>query len=99
MDLNCAAASAETSFSGSTRRDLYKTANSGADGTFTLQGVPPGSYKVFAWEQVEANAWMDPDFRRPFDALSATAKLENGLSPNVTLRVIGREQMVLAGVQ
>ncbi len=84
---------------GSVRRDLYKSANSGADGTFTIATLPPGSYKLYAWEEVEANAWMDADFRRPFDTLASSAAIKDGAGPNVTLKVIGREQMVLAGVQ
>ncbi len=83
---------------GSLRRDLYKSANSGADGTFTLSTLPPGSYKLYAWEEVEANAWMDADFRRPFETLATNATIRDGAGPNLTLRVIGREQMVLAGV-
>lgn len=85
--------------SGSSRQDFYKAANSSADGTFTLQGLPPGSYRVFAWEEIEGNAWMDPDFRKPFEPLSTSVTIANGLSPNATVRLIGREQMALAGVQ
>ena len=85
--------------SGSTRQDLYKAANSSTDGTFTIQGLPPGSYRVFAWEQIEGNAWMDPDFRKPFEPLSATANIANSLAPNVTVRIIGREQMSAVGAQ
>ncbi|MEI9811961.1 MAG: carboxypeptidase-like regulatory domain-containing protein [Acidobacteriota bacterium] len=77
---------------GSNRRDLYKTANSAMDGTFTIAGLPPGSYKVFAWEEVEQNAWMDPDFRRPFETLGTNAAIRDSAGPNLTLRVITREQ-------
>jgi hypothetical protein len=83
----------------SPRRDLYKNVTSGADGTFTISTLPPGSYKLYAWEEVEANAWMDADFRRPFESLATNATIRDGAGPNVTLKVIGREQMVLAGVQ
>jgi len=85
--------------SGTSRQDFYKAANSSTDGTFTLQGLPPGTYRVFAWEEIDGNAWMDPDFRKPFETLSATATIANSLSPSVNLRLIGREQMVQAGVQ
>jgi hypothetical protein len=83
----------------SSRRDLYKSANSSTDGTFTISTLPPGSYKIYAWEEVEANAWMDADFRRPFETLGSNATIKDGAGPNVTLKVIGREQMILAGVQ
>jgi hypothetical protein len=83
----------------SVRKDLYRSVNSGTDGTFTLAAMPPGSYKIYAWEEVETNAWMDADFRRPFETLGTSATIKDGAGPNVTLKVIGREQMVLAGVQ
>lgn len=83
----------------SSRRDLYKSANSSTDGSFTISTLPPGSYKLYAWEEVEANAWMDADFRRPFETLGSNATIKDGAGPNVSLKVIGREQMILAGVQ
>jgi hypothetical protein len=77
----------------SNRRDLFKSANSGSDGTFTISNVPPGSYKVFAWEEVEQNAWQDPDFRRPFETLGTSATIRDSAGPTLTLRVIGKEQV------
>ncbi len=77
----------------SNRRDLYKSVNSGSDGTFTISNVPPGTYRVFAWEDVEQNAWMDPDFRRPFETLGSSATIRDSTGPNLMLRVIGKEQM------
>jgi protocatechuate 3,4-dioxygenase beta subunit len=79
------------------RRDLYKSANSGSDGSFTLSSLPPGSYKVFAWEEVETNAWMDPEFRRPFETLGTTATIRDSSGPTLTLRVISKAQ--IAAVQ
>src|SRR4030095_14703465 len=37
------------------RPDQYRAATSGADGSFSMGGIPPGEYKVFAWESIEAN--------------------------------------------
>jgi protocatechuate 3,4-dioxygenase beta subunit len=39
----------------------------GQDGTFHIKSVPPGEYGLFAWEDVESGAWLDPDFMKPFD--------------------------------
>jgi hypothetical protein len=77
----------------SPRRDLYKSATSGADGTYTISNLPPGSYRVFAFEEVEQNAWMDVDFRRPFDSQGANLEIKETNAPTVNLRVIGREQV------
>jgi hypothetical protein len=41
---------------------------SAPDGSFTLRGLAPGSYKLFAWEVVEPNAYLDPAFVKNYDA-------------------------------
>ena len=49
------------------RFDLYRTTSTDAMGHFHAEGLPPGDYRVFAWEDVENGAWQDPDFIRPFE--------------------------------
>ena len=79
--------------SGSLRRDMNKLVTTDANGNFTLHGLPPGDYKIFAWEEVETNAWMDRDFRLPYENLGGPAKVEETTAPTVTLRMIERTQM------
>jgi len=31
-------------------------------GRFTIKGIAPGRYKLFAWEDVEEGAYQDPEF-------------------------------------
>jgi hypothetical protein len=77
--------------SGSLRRDLNKLVTTDANGNFTLHGLPPGDYKIFAWEQIEEpNAWMDREFRQPFESQSVSAKVQESTTPTVTLRLIER---------
>ncbi|MCU1335499.1 MAG: hypothetical protein JWO19_1080 [Bryobacterales bacterium] len=76
--------------SGSLRRDMNKLVTTDANGNFTLHGLPPGDYKIFAWEEVETNAWMDRDFRQPFESQSASAKVQESTTPTITLRLIER---------
>jgi hypothetical protein len=45
---------------------LYKITTSQA-GTFELYGVAPGNYKLFAWRDVEPDAYFDPDFLANFE--------------------------------
>jgi hypothetical protein len=45
----------------------YHDAAVGQDGQFHFKSVPPGDYKLFAWEDVESGAWLDPDFMQPLD--------------------------------
>jgi len=76
----------------SLRRDMNKLVTTDASGNFTLHGLPPGDYKVFAWEDVETNAWMDRDYRQPFENLSASVRVQESTTPTVTLRLIERNR-------
>jgi hypothetical protein len=78
--------------SGSLRRDLNKKVTSDANGNFTISNLPPGDYRLYAWEEVETNAWMDREFRAPFENLAATVKVDQSTTPSVTLRLIERSQ-------
>jgi hypothetical protein len=69
---------------------MNKLVTTDASGNFTLHGLPPGAYKIFAWEEIETNAWMDCDYRQPFENQSASAKVEESTTPAVTLRLIER---------
>jgi protocatechuate 3,4-dioxygenase beta subunit len=67
---------------------LYKVAATDDKGTFTFSGVAPGGYLIFAWEDVETNAWRDPDFLRPIESLSQEVSVEENSHKTVTLTVI-----------
>ena len=47
-------------------RHLFKTATSDQNGGFSLPGISPGQYKIFAWEEVEQGAWQDDDCLRDY---------------------------------
>lgn len=59
---------------------LYKTAVSNAMGMFTLNGVAPGTYKLFAWEQIPTGAEQDSDFMREYDLLGTSVNVTAGLA-------------------
>ena len=37
-------------------------------GGFTFKSLTPGEYRVYAWEEAEYGAWMDPDFMKPLES-------------------------------
>jgi hypothetical protein len=49
------------------RGDLYKSVSSDDSGAFQIRGIPPGEYKIFAWERVEHGAWQDPEFMKIYE--------------------------------
>jgi 5-hydroxyisourate hydrolase-like protein (transthyretin family) len=70
------------------RLDMYRTTTTDALGQFHLEGIPPGDYKVFSWEDVETGAWQDPDFIRTFEDRGKPVSVNEGGTSNVDLRVI-----------
>jgi hypothetical protein len=41
---------------------MYKTAQTDDKGSFSMKGVPPGEYTIFAWESAPPTAWMNSEF-------------------------------------
>jgi hypothetical protein len=67
------------------RHNVYKFTVTDAAGHFTFRTVPPGSYKVFAWEDIERNSWFDADVLRRYEQYGTPARVSD--SGNVTLNV------------
>jgi len=44
------------------RQDLFRTVTTDVSGRFSFRGIPPGDYKIFAWEDIEPYAYFDEDF-------------------------------------
>jgi len=44
------------------RIDSFRVTSTDQYGRFSLRGVAPGSYKLFAWDEVPMGAYFDPDF-------------------------------------
>ena len=45
-----------------TRTDMFRVSSTDREGKFQVKGLPPGDYKVFAWEGLDKDAWLEPDF-------------------------------------
>ena len=60
------------------REAFYQTATSDLSGQFTFKSVVPGEYRVFAWEESEYGAWMDPDFMKPLEGLGEAVSVSEG---------------------
>jgi protocatechuate 3,4-dioxygenase beta subunit len=67
---------------------LYKTAVSDAKGNFTLSGIAPGQYKLYAWESLPGTAYMNPEFMAKYDAQGQVVKVLEGATNNANAKVI-----------
>ncbi len=57
---------------------LYKNANTDQYGHFTLGGIAPGEYKLYAWEDIDFGAWQDPEFLKPFESKGESVSVHEG---------------------
>ena len=48
----------------------------------------PGEYKVYAWEDLEAGAYMDPDFMKPIDSKGEALTLRENDQKSLQLTLV-----------
>jgi hypothetical protein len=70
------------------RYDLYKTATSDQFGRFTMHGIVPGDYKMFAWTSLEPNIYFDPSFMEQYESQGKPVHLDESGHITVALRAI-----------
>lgn len=71
---------------------LFKTAETDQNGHFTIRGVRPGEYKIFAWEMVESGAYQDPDFLKSYESVGETVSIKESTHETVPLKLIPAQQ-------
>jgi hypothetical protein len=73
------------------RTDLYRTASIDQSGRFTFAQLPPGDYRVFAWESVEDNAWFDPDVLARGEGRAVSVHVSESATHTVSVQIIPAE--------
>jgi hypothetical protein len=69
----------------------YKTADTDQSGHFSIKGVAPGEYKIYAWEDIEDGAYQDPDFVKPHESDGQSVSVKERAHENVQLKAIPAE--------
>ena len=72
------------------RSHRYKQVASDASGRFRFQGLAPGNYSLFAFDDIEESAWLDPEVLRPYESRGTSVRVRDGNDETVQLTVIGR---------
>ena len=66
---------------------FVKTARSRSNGTFSVAGLPPGSYRAIAKDFAADGQWEDPDFLQSLSPDASSVELREGAPATLTLRV------------
>jgi hypothetical protein len=86
-----ASPSAQIALVPSTRRDnhaLYRGGMADPMGNFSLRGIAPGEYKLFAWQDAPGGAYQNADFISKYDSLGQAVTVGPGSSIKVQIRTI-----------
>jgi hypothetical protein len=73
------------------RREQFRVAASGEDGVAIIRGILPGNYKLFAWEELEPNAYLNLDYLHAYEDLGVPVKIVAGDNPPVSARLIPKD--------
>ena len=68
--------------------EYFKSGSTDARGQFRITGIAPGDYAVFAWEDVEEGAWMDPNFLRSYEDRGMAMHATEATRANLQLQAL-----------
>jgi len=76
------------------RIDRYRNTTTDQSGHFTLRGIRPGEYTLFAWESVDGDAYYSPEFLKSYEGQGSALHVSEGERKEMQVNVIpdGQEQ-------
>ncbi|HET9833862.1 MAG TPA: carboxypeptidase regulatory-like domain-containing protein [Vicinamibacterales bacterium] len=70
------------------RLDLYQTATSSQDGHFSIRGITPGEYRLFAWEEIEPFSYFNPEVLRQYETRGTLVRIGESSRETAEVRII-----------
>jgi uncharacterized protein (DUF2141 family) len=58
--------------------EYYRQAATDQSGNFTIANVPPGDYSLFAWQDIDRTAYIDPNFMQQYQDSGRPIHVEEG---------------------
>jgi protocatechuate 3,4-dioxygenase beta subunit len=70
----------------------FRMARTDQNGHFSLKGIEPDDYTVYAWEDIEPGQYMDPDVLKGAENHGKSLKLKEGAQESLDLESIPAEE-------
>jgi hypothetical protein len=74
------------------RTDRYRKTVSDQSGRFTLPGIAPGEYTIFAWDSVDGEAYYNPEFLKSYEGQGNALHVAEGEQKSVQVPVIAEAE-------
>jgi hypothetical protein len=71
---------------------LYRTAQSDANGKFTMNGVVPGPYELFSWQDIVQGAYQNEEYIRRYEGRGTNVTVMRSATVTVEVRRIPAEK-------
>src|SRR6202521_2007656 len=68
--------------------DRFEIESTDQHGRFTIRGIAPGSYTLYAWQDLEDGVYRDPDFLKSQEANGTAVRVEEGSHQQIELKVL-----------
>jgi protocatechuate 3,4-dioxygenase beta subunit len=72
--------------------DLYQRGETDQNGHFHLRGIKPGSYSFYAWNAMDDESYMDPEFLRRYENARADLTLNPKEHSTLTLKLLSTDE-------
>ena len=69
------------------RPDRYHQAVTDQHGHFSLHGLNPAIYTIIAWDELDGDRYLDPQFLKNYESNATTTHMEEGSHINLVLQV------------
>lgn len=74
------------------KSSLYRETTTDQSGAFSFKGVPPGDYKLLAWEDIDAGAYQDPGFVKQFEGQAVSVSLKENDRKTLSCKAVPAER-------
>ncbi len=76
------------------RVERYRKTVTDQSGRFRLRGIAPGEYTLFAWESVDGEAYLNPEFLKGYEGQGALLAVKEGGRTSLQLVAIAGDRAI-----